>query len=67
MLAREGVDKVDEKMKALANGILEQCQEQELTFQQVRTLLMLLEQRVDEAKECAMEEAGKHKFKAIPF
>lgn len=58
---------MDEKMKALANDILEQCQGQGLTFQQVRMLLVVLIQRVDEAKEHAMEEAGEHRFKAVLF
>lgn len=58
---------MDEKMKALANSILEQCQKQGLTFQQTKTLMMILAQRVEEAKERAMEEAGEHRFKAMLF
>lgn len=58
---------MDEKMKTLANSILEQCYEQGLTFQQARTLMMVITQRIDEAKERAMKEAGKDRMRFIPF
>lgn len=61
------VDEREDKMKALANDILEQCQKQGLTFQETKTLLMLMEQRVNEGRDCAMEEAGGYKLSFRPF
>ena len=66
---REGndVDEREDKMKALANDILEQCQKQGLTFSETRTLLMIMGQRVDEGRDRAMEEAGGCKLSFRPF
>lgn len=61
------MDEREEKMKALANDILEQCQKQELTFQEMKTLLMIMGVRVEEGRARAMEEAGNYKLKFIPF
>lgn len=58
---------MEEKMKALANDILKQCQEQGLTFQETKTLLIMMRQRVEEGREAAMEEAGKYKLKFRAF
>ena len=46
----KGRDMDDETMKALANDILAKCQEQELTYGEMRILLMTLLVRLDDAK-----------------
>ncbi len=56
-----------EKLGALANDILEKCQKQGLTFQETKTLLMIMEQRVEEGREKAWEDAGEHKLEFRPF
>ena len=56
-----------DKLETLANDILEKCQKQGLTFQVTKTLLMLMDQRVCEGKERAMEEAGEYKLKFRRF
>ena len=43
-------DMDDESMKALANDILAKCQEQELSYGEMRILLTVLLVRLDEAK-----------------
>lgn len=58
---------MDEKKKVLANGILEQCQKQGLTFQETKALLMIAVQRVEEGQNRSMEEAGGYKLKFQPF
>lgn len=40
---------MDEKMKALANDILEQCQKQGLTYSQVSSLLTAMQTRCSDA------------------
>lgn len=52
-----------EKLRALANDILEKCQKQGLTFQETKTLLMIMEQRVEEGREKAWKDAGEYKLK----
>lgn len=37
----------DEKMKALANDILAKCQEQELSYAEMRTLIIMLSGRLE--------------------
>lgn len=58
---------MDEKLKTLANDILEQCQKQGLTFRETKTLLTIMEQRVEEGRDRAMEEAGGCKLEFRPF
>lgn len=40
---------MDEKMKALANDILEKCHQQELTYSQMWILLTALQTRCDDS------------------
>ncbi len=61
------VDEREEKMKALANDILEQCQKQGLTFSEMRTLSTMLHVKWDEARDRAMEKAGDYRFTAELF
>jgi len=58
---------VNENMKSLANNILDQCQQQGLTFRDTKLLLDLMKQRVVEGQECVMEEAGDYQLKFRPF
>lgn len=58
---------MDEKMKALANDILEKCQKQGLTFRETTLVLDMAKQRAYEGKERAMEEAGEYKLKFKAF
>lgn len=59
---------MDEKTKALANDIIEQCQKQGLSFKQMDLLLLSLKVRVGDAKseleKLTVEEA---KIKLKPF
>ena len=62
-----GVKTMVEKLRALANDILEKCQKQGLTFQETQTLLMSMEQRVEEGREKAWKDAGEYKLKFRTF
>ena len=62
-----GVKTMVEKLRALANDILEKCQKQGLTFQETKTLLMIMEQRVEEGREKAWKDAGEYKLKFRTF
>lgn len=57
----------DERLKALANDILEKCQKQGLTFHETALVLDIAKQRAYEGKERAMEDAGEYKLKFKPF
>ncbi len=56
-----------EKIKALANDIMDMCQRQGLTFSEMRTLSTMLRVKWGEARDCAMEKAGDYQFTAEPF
>ena len=43
-------DMDDESMKALANDILAKCQEQELSYAEMRTLIIMLSGRLESAQ-----------------
>jgi len=58
---------MDENMKSLANNVLDQCQQQGLTFRDTKLLLDLIKQRVCEGQEHAMEEAGDYQLKFRHF
>ncbi len=45
---------MDEKMKALANDIMDMCQRQGLTFSEMRTLSDMIHIKWDEARDRAM-------------
>lgn len=53
---------MDDKLKALANDILEQCQKQGLTFSEMQTLLTVLHVKWDEARDRTMEKAGDYRL-----
>ena len=59
---RKGGERVDEQTKALANDIIEQCQRQGLSFQQMDALLLNLSVTLQSAKKeltkLAVEEAA---------
>lgn len=58
----KGGERVDEQTKALANDIIEQCQRQGLSFQQMDALLLNLSVKLQNAKKeltkLAVEEAA---------
>lgn len=59
---------MDDKTKALANGIMEECQKQGLSFKQMDILLTNLSVRLQEAtKELAKSTVEKTKVKLKPF
>ena len=58
---------MEDKLKALANDILEQCQKQGLTFSEMRTLSAMLHVKSNEARDRAMEKAGDYRFTAELF
>lgn len=60
-------DMDDESMKALANDILAKCQEQELSYGEMRILLTALLVRLDEAKGRIERAALFQKAKIKPF
>lgn len=57
----------EEKIKALANDIMDMCQKQGLTFSEMRTLSTMLHVKWDEARDRAMKKAGDYRFTAEPF
>lgn len=56
-----------EKIKALANDIMDMCQRQGLTFSEMRILSDMIHIKWDEARDRAMEKAGGHRFTAEHF
>ena len=46
----KGRDMNDKTMKALANDILAKCQEQELSYAEMRTLIIMLSGRLESAQ-----------------
>ncbi len=48
---RKGGERVDEKTKALANDIIEQCQKQGFSFQQMDALLANLSVKLQSTKK----------------
>lgn len=46
----KGRDANDKTMKALANDILAKCQEQELSYAEMRTLIIMLSGRLESAQ-----------------
>ena len=46
----KGRDMNDKTMKALANDILAKCQEQELSYTEMRTLIIMLSGRLESAQ-----------------
>ena len=57
----------DKTMKALANDILAKCQEQELSYGEMRILLTVLLVRLDEAKGRIERAALFQKAEIKPF
>jgi len=56
-----------EKIKALANDIMDMCQRQELTFSEMRTLSDMIHIKWDEARDRAMKKARNYRFTAEHF
>ncbi len=56
-----------EKIKALANDIMDMCQRQGLTFSEMRTLSDMIHIKWSEAQDRAMEKAGDYRFTAEHF
>ena len=63
----KGRDMDDETMKALANDILAKCQEQELSYTEMRTLICMLSGRLESAR-CELEKQALSKIvRFTPF
>lgn len=58
---------MDVKLMGIANGIMEQFQNEGLNYKQVDNLLLCIGQRVNEAKRRDREEEEKKPFRAIFF
>ena len=48
---------MDEKVKALANDIMQQCQKQGFTIQDMESLMLLISLRLNESKRIAQKKA----------
>lgn len=57
----------DETMKALANDILAKCQEQELSYNEMRTLICMLSGRLESARMDLEQEALSKLVEFTPF
>ena len=57
----------DETMKALANDILAKCQEQELSYAEMRTLIIMLSGRLESARMDLEQEALSKLVEFTPF
>lgn len=57
----------DETMKALANDILAKCQEQELSYNEMRTLICMLSGRLESARMDLEELTLSKLVKFTPF
>lgn len=57
----------DETMKALANDILAKCQEQELSYAEMRTLIIMLSGRLESARMDLEELTLSRLVKFTPF
>lgn len=55
---------MDEKLKAIANEMMETFQKQGLTYREVDAVLMNMSMRVDMVRENAVKEL---QFTAVPF
>lgn len=65
--ARPQRDLDDETMKALANDILAKCQEQELSYAEMRTLIIMLSGRLESARMDLEELTLSRLVKFTPF
>lgn len=63
----KGRDMDDETMKALANDILAKCQEQELSYAEMRTLIIMLSGRLESARMDLEELTLSRLVKFTPF
>lgn len=57
----------DETMKALANDILAKCQKQELSYNEMRTLICMLSGRLESARMDLEQEALSKLVEFTPF
>lgn len=64
---RQQRDLDDETMKALANDILAKCQEQELSYNEMRTLICMLSGRLESARMDLEQEALSKLVEFTPF
>lgn len=64
---RQQRDLDDETMKALANDILAKCQEQELSYNEMRTLICMLSGRLESARMDLEELTLSKLVKFTPF
>lgn len=58
---------MDEKTKALANDIIEECQKQGLSFKQMEILLLNLSMQLQSAKKKLTKSIEETKVKLKPF
>lgn len=64
---RQQRDLDDETMKALANDILAKCQEQKLSYNEMRTLICMLSGRLESARMDLEQEALSKLVEFTPF
>lgn len=64
---RQQRDLDDETMKALANDILAKCQKQELSYNEMRTLICMLSGRLESARMDLEQEALSKLVEFTPF
>ena len=58
---------MDEKVKALANDIMQQCQKQGFTIQDMESLMLLISLRLNESKRIAKKKALDCAFLFKPY
>lgn len=57
----------NEKVKTLANDIMQECQKQGFTIQDVESLMLLISLRLNESKQIAQERAFDYAFFFRPY
>lgn len=56
-----------EKVRTLANDIMQQCQKQGFTIQDVESLMLLISLRLNESRRIAQEKALDYAFLFKPY
>lgn len=56
-----------EKVRTLANDIMQQCQKQGFTIQDMESLMLLISLRLNESKRIAQEKALDYAFLFKPY
>lgn len=66
-IANVAQEKSEKKLKALANDILAKCQEQELSYTEMRNLILMLSGRLESARMDLEELTLSKLVKFTPF